>query len=57
MRSWSLCAPNLREKFHALVDEGAIISEKDSKAGSLSDWHQDPRSANFRYSDLVGGGS
>ena len=36
------------------VDERTIISEKDRDAGSLSDWQDDPRSANFRYSELAG---
>jgi dTDP-4-dehydrorhamnose 3,5-epimerase len=51
---WSLCAPGLREEFQACVDEGAVISEKDRHAGSLSDWKDDPRSAYFRYSELAG---
>jgi dTDP-4-dehydrorhamnose 3,5-epimerase len=51
---WSLCAPDLREEFKALVEDGATISEKDRDAGSLSDWQNDPRSANFRYSELAG---
>jgi dTDP-4-dehydrorhamnose 3,5-epimerase-like enzyme len=54
---WSLCAPSLREEFRACVDEGAIISEKDGNAGSLSDWQDDPRSANFLYSELTDTGS
>ena len=54
---WSLCAPGLRAEFQSLLDEGAIISEKDRNAGSLSDWQNDPRSANFRYSELAGTGS
>jgi dTDP-4-dehydrorhamnose 3,5-epimerase len=54
---WSLCAPDLREEFQARVDEGAIISEKDRNAGSLSDWRADPRSKNFLYSELAAGGS
>jgi len=53
---WSLCAPDLREEFLTCA-EGATISEKDRNAGSLSDWKSDPRSANFRYSDLAGTGS
>jgi dTDP-4-dehydrorhamnose 3,5-epimerase len=54
---WSLCAPGLREEFQALLDAGAIISEKDRNAGSLADWQADPRSAHFRYSELAGTGS
>jgi dTDP-4-dehydrorhamnose 3,5-epimerase len=54
---WSLSEPALREEFRARVDEGAIISDKDRDAASLSDWRNDPRSANFRYSELAGSGS
>jgi dTDP-4-dehydrorhamnose 3,5-epimerase len=49
---WSLCAPALRDEFQAVVADGAILSEKDRNAGSLSDWQSDPRSENFRYSEL-----
>jgi dTDP-4-dehydrorhamnose 3,5-epimerase len=51
---WSLCAPELREEFQALVGKGAIVSDKDRNAGSVSEWRDDPRSANFRYSELAG---
>ena len=53
---WSLYTPALREEFGA-VDEGDIISDKDRDAASVSDWQNDPRSANFRYSELAGSGS
>jgi dTDP-4-dehydrorhamnose 3,5-epimerase len=53
---WSLCPPALHEEFQACVEAGAIISDKDRNAGSLSDWQNDARSANFRYSELVGSG-
>jgi dTDP-4-dehydrorhamnose 3,5-epimerase len=51
---WSLCTPVLRDEFRALVGDGAVISEKDRNAGSLSDWQSDGRSANFRYAELAG---
>ena len=51
---WSLCSPGLRDEFHALVEGGAILSEKDRNAGSLADWQSDPRSTNFLYSELSG---
>jgi dTDP-4-dehydrorhamnose 3,5-epimerase len=46
-------SPDLRDEFHALVEEGAVLSEKDRDAASLSDWRSDPRSVNFRYSELA----
>jgi len=51
---WSLCPPDLRTEFEALVEKGPTISEKDRDAGSVSDWQSDTRSDNFRYSDLTG---
>jgi len=51
---WSLCSPDLRTEFEALVEKGPTISEKDRDAGSVSDWQSDTRSDNFRYSDLIG---
>jgi len=51
---WSLCSPDLRTEFEALVEKGPTISEKDRDAGSVSDWQSDTRSDNFRYSDLTG---
>lgn len=51
---WSLCAAGLRDEFHALVESGATLSEKDRNAGSLAEWEADPRSATFRYSELSG---
>jgi dTDP-4-dehydrorhamnose 3,5-epimerase len=50
---WSLCSPDLRDEFHALVEGDAMLSEKDRNAGPLSDWRSDPRSANFLYSELA----
>jgi len=51
---WSLCAPELRDEFRALLDAGATLSAKDRDAGSLADWQADPRSENFQHSELAG---
>ena len=50
---WSLCPTAIREEFQALVEDGAVISEKDQNAFSLADWQNDPRSTNFRYAELA----
>jgi dTDP-4-dehydrorhamnose 3,5-epimerase len=47
--NWSLCDPKLKEKFYSLINSGAIISDKDRNAQSLSDWKKDSRSDNFVY--------
>lgn len=49
---WSLCEPHLRGEFDAMVEGAPTITDKDRNAGSLSDWQRDPRSTNFRYSEL-----
>ena len=54
---WSLCDADLRREFEGLVDDAPTISDKDRDAHSLSTWLEDPRSANFRYSELVGAAS
>jgi dTDP-4-dehydrorhamnose 3,5-epimerase len=50
---WSLCDAALRDEFQALIGGAPTISEKDKDAGSLETWLDDPRSANFRYSELA----
>jgi len=49
---WSLCDPSLHDEFRGLVEGQPTISDKDRAAGSLSSWRSDPRSSNFRYSEL-----
>ena len=51
---WSLCDDDLRREFEDLVRATLTISEKDRDGASLASWLDDPRSANFRYSELVG---
>lgn len=50
--NWSLCDSKLRERFYSIINSGAIISDKDKNAQSLSDWVKDARSENFVYENL-----
>lgn len=50
---WSLCDDGLRQEYEALIGGSPTISEKDRDAGPLESWLDDPRSANFRYSELA----
>lgn len=49
---WSLCPPNLRREFQALLARGPTISDKDRNAPSMAGWTADPRSAQFQYAAL-----
>jgi dTDP-4-dehydrorhamnose 3,5-epimerase len=49
---WSLCSPELRREFDDLVSRGAVISDKDQAAETLTSWKADVRSVNFRYDKL-----
>lgn len=46
---WSLCDKTLKKQFDDLINNGAIVSEKDKKNLSLKEWGSDPRSENFIY--------
>lgn len=46
---WSLCDPALKKQFDDLVKNGAVLSEKDKKNLTLTEWGNDPRSKNFTY--------
>jgi dTDP-4-dehydrorhamnose 3,5-epimerase len=46
---WSLCDTGLKQRFDSIVGGGAVISDKDRGASSLSAWLGDPRSDCFRY--------
>jgi dTDP-4-dehydrorhamnose 3,5-epimerase len=48
---WSLCDPDLRAELEELLGGSPTISDKDRDAGSLASWLEDPRAANFRYSE------
>jgi dTDP-4-dehydrorhamnose 3,5-epimerase len=49
---WSLCAPELRDQFQAIVRSTTLISDKDRDGLSLAQWTADERSENFIYDDL-----
>lgn len=49
---WSICDNILRSEFLDIVKKGALISEKDNKGTSLSDWLKDSRSENFMAGQL-----
>lgn len=46
---WSLCDPLLKKQFDELIQSGAVLSEKDKKNLTLTEWGKDPRSENFKY--------
>jgi dTDP-4-dehydrorhamnose 3,5-epimerase len=50
---WSLCDPGLRREFQALLARGPVVSDKDREAGSVGEWADDSRSANFRYGQMA----
>ena len=54
---WSLCDAALRDEFHALIGDAAILSEKDRDAGSLATWREGPAAENFRYAELTQAGA
>lgn len=52
---WGLCDPALRRLFKDVTSGEIQMSDKDRKAGSLSDWVADPRSDHFVYGQIQGG--
>jgi dTDP-4-dehydrorhamnose 3,5-epimerase len=46
---WSLCDPQLRKGFEAIVAEGPLFSEKDRKGHTVAAWAQSPNSDLFRF--------
>lgn len=46
---WALCDAVCKDRFDALVKGGLILSEKDQQGLSVTQWREDPRSANFVY--------
>ena len=46
---WSLCSQDLKSLFQRVVKQGGLLSEKDRKGLSLSQWLSDERSDNFVY--------
>ncbi len=46
---WSLCDSQLKKQFDYLVTSGVVLSEKDQKNLTLTEWGNDSRSNNFIY--------
>ena len=46
---WSLCDPELKQGFDAIVAAGALLSDKDRKGHTLSSWIKNPDSNQFLY--------
>jgi hypothetical protein len=46
---WSACDPGLKQEFDGLLASGALISDKDRQAATLSAWAADERSRHFVY--------
>lgn len=46
---WSLCSTELKDLFGKVVRKGGVLSEKDRKGLSLTQWLGDKRSENFVY--------
>jgi dTDP-4-dehydrorhamnose 3,5-epimerase len=49
---WSLCDPDLREKFAELSSDDPVITDKDRYGMSVTEWSQDERSLNFVYEEV-----
>jgi dTDP-4-dehydrorhamnose 3,5-epimerase len=47
--NWSLCPPELKHEFDALVAAGPLISAKDQNGLTLAAWTADDRSSQFSY--------
>jgi dTDP-4-dehydrorhamnose 3,5-epimerase len=46
---WSLCDPELKGEFGAIVSAGPLMTEKDRKGYSLLSWAEDPNSNRFIF--------
>ncbi|MDI6739918.1 MAG: dTDP-4-dehydrorhamnose 3,5-epimerase family protein [Candidatus Edwardsbacteria bacterium] len=44
---WSLCDPNLKREFEAVIAGGPLLTDKDKNGFALDGWLADPRSDNF----------
>lgn len=49
---WSFCDEQLKKEFIRIVQESPLISEKDKKGLTVSDWLNDKRSDNFVFGKL-----
>ncbi len=50
--NWFLCDKKDKEEFDKISSKG-LLSDKDKKGFSLSDWERDDRSKNFIYEELI----
>lgn len=48
---WSLCDPQLKKGFDAIMADGPLLSEKDRNGHTLSSWAQSPSSDLFRFKE------
>jgi len=49
---WSLCDPSLRETFHDIASNSALMTDKDRNGFTVSAWERDERSGNFVYAGV-----
>ena len=49
---WSLCDPSLRETFHDIASNSALMTDKDRNGFTVSAWERDERSGNFVYTGV-----
>jgi dTDP-4-dehydrorhamnose 3,5-epimerase len=49
---WSLCDPSLRETFHDIASNTALMTDKDRNGFTVSAWERDERSGNFVYTGV-----
>ncbi|MGH2614591.1 MAG: dTDP-4-dehydrorhamnose 3,5-epimerase family protein, partial [Thermomicrobiales bacterium] len=49
---WSLCAPELRDRFQAIARGTSLMTDKDRNGLTLAAWTADERSEQFLYDDL-----
>lgn len=49
---WSLCNTEIKQQLDNMVNKGILISEKDKKGLTLTQWGNDPRSKNFIYAKV-----
>lgn len=46
---WSLCDKKLKKIFDGIIQQGALMTDKDKNGFSLKTWNDDPRSNHFLY--------
>ena len=48
---WSLCNPELRDRFQAIAHNTTLMTDKDRNGPTVAEWTADRRSENFLYDD------